>query len=81
MEKCREVGDTMLSILEDAIRSEIESEQRYLSGAKLAADPCVRDLFLSLAKMEHEHNQLLSGQLDQLKAQLTIVGELNEMFE
>ena len=81
MKKCREVGETILSILEGAIKSEVDSEKRYLHGADLASDPCVRELFLSLAKMEQEHKELLTKQLDQLKAQLTVVGELNEMFE
>ncbi len=75
-----EVRETIVSILEDAIESEIESEEKYLHAAELACDTRVRDFFLSLAKMEREHKEQLTAQLDELRAQMTIVGEMNEMF-
>ena len=50
---CEETAETIISIMEEAIQSEIESEEKYLHGAELACDMKVRDFFISLARMEH----------------------------
>ncbi len=76
----REVRETLISILEEAIESEIESEEKYRHAAGLATDTRIRDFFLSLAKMEMEHKVQLTAQLEELRAQMTIVGEMNDMF-
>jgi rubrerythrin len=75
-----EIRQTIISILEEAIESEIESEEKYLHAAELACDTRVRDFFLSLAKMEREHKEQLTVQLEELRAQMTVVGEMNDMF-
>jgi len=75
------IGETITSILEEAIESEIESEEKYLHGAEIACDTRIRDFFLSLAKMEREHKEQLTRQLEELRAQMTVVGEMNEMFD
>lgn len=75
-----EVKQTIISILEEAIESEIESEQKYLHASELACDTRVRDFFISLARMEHEHKEQLTAQLEELRAQMRIVGEMNDMF-
>lgn len=82
MEKkdCTELGDTLISILEDAIASEIESEQKYMRASELACDTRVRDFLISLAKMESEHKELLTKQLQELRAQAEVVDEMNNMF-
>jgi len=77
---CEDGTETMISILEEAIQSEIESEQKYLHGAEVACDTCVRDFFVSLAKMEHDHKDQLTKQLAELRAQMKIVEEINDMF-
>ncbi len=75
-----EIRETILSILEEAIESEIESEEKYLHAAEMACDARVRDFLISLAKMECEHKELLTKQLEELRAQMTVVGEMNDMF-
>ncbi len=75
-----EIRQTIISILEEAIESEIESEEKYLHAAELACDTRVKDFFLSLAKMEREHKEQLTAQLAELRAQMTVVGEMNDMF-
>ncbi|HQT92816.1 MAG TPA: ferritin family protein [Candidatus Kryptobacter bacterium] len=75
-----EIRQTIISILEEAIESEIESEEKYLHAAELACDTRVKDFFLSLAKMEREHKEQLTAQLEELRAQMTVVGEMNDMF-
>lgn len=75
-----EIRETILSILEEAIESEIESEERYLHAAEIACDTRVRDFLIFLAKMEREHKELLTKQHEELKAQMTVVGEMNDMF-
>ncbi len=75
-----EIRDAIISILEDAIKSEIESEEKYLHAAELACDTRVKDFFISLAKMEREHKVQLTAQMEELRAQMAIVGEMNEMF-
>jgi len=70
----------IVSILEEAIRSEAESEEKYLHAAGFACEVNVRDLLISLAAMEREHKERLTRELDELRAQMTIVGEMNEMF-
>lgn len=75
-----EIRETIISILEEAIESEIESEEKYLHAAELACDTRVREFFLSLARMEREHKEQLTAQLEELRAQMTIVGEMNQMF-
>ncbi len=75
-----EIRETIMSILEEAIKSEIESEEKYRHAAGLACDTRVRDFFISLAKMEREHKEQLTAQLEELRAQMTIVGEMNQMF-
>jgi rubrerythrin len=77
---CHETTETIISILEEAIESEVESEEKYLHGAELACDPSVRDFFLSLARMEHDHKDQLTKQLAELRAQMKIVEEMNDMF-
>lgn len=77
---CEETEETIISILEEAIRSEIESEEKYLHGAELACDTKIKDFFISLAKMEHDHNVQLTKQLGELRAQMKIVEEINDMF-
>lgn len=77
---CGETTETIISILEDAIQSEIESEEQYLHGAKIACDTTIRDFFISLANMEHDHKDQLTKQLGELRAQMKIVEEMNEMF-
>jgi rubrerythrin len=77
---CKEATETIISILEEAIRSEIESEEKYLHGAELACDTSVRDFFISLAKMEHDHKDQLTRELGELRAQMKIVEEMNDMF-
>ncbi len=74
-------GETLISILEEAIKSEIESEMKYLHTADLACDTCVRDFLRSLAKMEHEHADLLARELDELRGKMKVVDEMNQMFE
>ncbi|MCL4511263.1 MAG: hypothetical protein M1470_09375 [Bacteroidetes bacterium] len=76
-----EIRETILSILEEAIESEIESEEKYLHAAEIACDTRVRDFLISLAKMEREHKELLTTQLEELRAQMAVVGEMNEMFQ
>lgn len=76
-----EIRETIISILEEAIESEIESEEKYMHAAGLACDTRVRDFFISLAKMEREHKEQLTAQLEELRAQMTIVGEMNQMFK
>lgn len=76
----KEVTETIVSILEEAIESEIESEKKYLHAAELTYDARVKDFFLSLARMEHDHKEQLTGQLEELRAQLTVLGEMNDMF-
>lgn len=75
-----EIRQTIISILEEAIGSEIESEEKYLHAAELACDTRVSEFFLSLAKMEREHKEQLTAQLEELRAQMKIVGEMNDMF-
>ncbi len=75
-----EVSDTLVSILDGAIESEIESEQKYLRAAELACDTRVRDFLISLAEMEREHKELLTKQLEELRAQMKVVDEMNDMF-
>ena len=75
-----EIRGTIISILEEAIESEVESEERYLHAADLACDTRIRDLFLSLAKMENDHKEQLTAQLEELRAQMTVLGEMNDMF-
>ncbi len=75
-----EIRQTIISILEEAIESEIESEEKYLHAAELACDTRVRDFFFSLAKMEREHKEQLTAQLEELRAQMMVVGEMNDMF-
>ena len=77
---CEESVETIISILEEAIQSEVESEEKYLHGAKIACDPTVRDFFISLASMEHDHKEQLTKQLGELRAQMKIVEEMNDMF-
>ena len=81
MEKSEpEIRQTIISILEEAIESEIESEEKYLHASELACDTRVRDFFISLAEMERDHKEQLTAQLEELRAQMTIVGEMNDMF-
>ncbi len=75
-----EIRGTIISILEDAIVSEIESEEKYLHAAGMACEPQVKDFFISLARMERDHKEQLTKQLQELRAQMTIVDEMNEMF-
>lgn len=75
-----EVRGTIISILEEAIESEVESEEKYLHAANLTCDTRIRDFFLSLAKMEHDHKEQLTAQLQELRAQMTVLGEMNDMF-
>ncbi len=75
------IRETIVSILEEAIESEIESEEKYLHAAEIACDTRVRDFLISLAKMEREHKELLTTQLEELRAQMAVVGEMNEMFQ
>lgn len=75
-----EIRGTLISILEEAIESEVESEEKYLHAADLACDTRIRDFFISLAKMEHDHKEQLTVQLDELRAQMTVLGEMNDMF-
>ena len=75
-----EIRQTIISILEEAIESEIESEEKYSHAAELACDTRIRDFFLSLAKMEREHKEQLTAQLEELRAQMKVVGEMNDMF-
>ena len=77
---CDDSTETIISILEEAIKSEIESEEKYLHGAETACDSKVRDFFISLAHMEHDHKELLTKELSELRAQMKIVEEINEMF-
>jgi rubrerythrin len=77
---CGETTETIISILEEAINSEIESEEKYLHGAEIACDTNVRDFFISLARMEHDHKEQLTKQLGELRAQMKIVEEMNDMF-
>jgi len=77
---CEETVETIISILEEAIRSEIESEEKYLHGAGMACDVKIKDFFISLAKMEHDHKDQLTQQLGELRAQMKIVEEMNDMF-
>lgn len=76
-----EIRETIISIIEEAIDSEIKSEEKYLHAAGMACEPQVRDFFISLAKMEREHKEQLTKQLEELRAQMTIVEEINEMFD
>jgi len=78
--RCAETTETIISILEEAIKSEIDSEEKYLHGAELACDTSVRDFLISLARMEHDHKDLLTRQLCELRAQMKIVEEMNDMF-
>lgn len=77
---CEETAETIISILEEAIRSEIESEEKYLHGAEMACDTKIKDFFISLAMMEHDHKDQLTKQLGELRAQMKIVEEMNDMF-
>ena len=79
-EENKQIRETIVSILEDAIQSEIESEKKYLHAAEMTYDARIRDFFLSLAKMEHDHEEQLTGQLDEFRAQMTVLGEMNDMF-
>ena len=79
-EPCGEPTESIISILEEAIRSEVESEEKYLHGAEIACDAKVRDFFISLARMEHDHKDQLTTQLNELRAQMKIVEEMNDMF-
>ncbi|HEY9165954.1 MAG TPA: ferritin family protein [Candidatus Kryptonia bacterium] len=81
MKDCAEINETITSILEEAIKSEIDSEKKYLHGAKIACDPQVKEVLLSLAGMEHEHKEILTKKLQELRAQMTVVNQMNEMFE
>ncbi len=75
-----EIKETLISILEEAIQSEIDSEEKYLHAAGLACDTRIKDFFISLARMEREHKEQLTAQLQELRAQLTVLGEMNDMF-
>jgi rubrerythrin len=77
---CGETEETIISILEEAIGSEVESEEKYLHGAEMACDTKIKDFFISLAKMEHDHKDQLTKQLGELRAQMKIVEEMNDMF-
>ncbi|MGB9592158.1 MAG: ferritin family protein [Candidatus Kryptoniota bacterium] len=74
------VEQNLISILEDAIKSEIDSEEKYLRAAEMAFDTRIKDFFLSLAQMERQHKEQLTRQLAELSAQMAVVGEMNEMF-
>ncbi|MCL5267339.1 MAG: hypothetical protein M1469_04455 [Bacteroidetes bacterium] len=76
----KEVRETIVSILEEAIESEIESERKYLYAAEMTCDTRIKDFFLSLARMERDHKEQLTSQLEELCAQLTVLGEMNDMF-
>lgn len=71
---------TIISILEEAIKSEIDSEEKYLRAAGMACDARIRDFFLSLASMERQHREQLTLQLARFTAEMAIVDEINEMF-
>lgn len=75
-----EIRETLISILEEAIQSEVDSEEKYMHAAGLACDTRVRDFFISLAKMEHDHKVQLTAQLEELRAQMKVVSEMNDMF-
>lgn len=75
-----ESTETIITILEEAIKSEVESEEKYLRGAQLATDTKIRDFFMMLAGMEHDHKVQLTKQLSELRAQMKIVEEMNDMF-
>ncbi len=75
-----EIRETIISILEEAVQSEIESEKKYLHAADMSCDTRIRDFFLSLARMEHDHKDQLTSQLEELRAQMTVLGEMNDMF-
>ena len=47
---------------------------------EIACDTRVRNFLISLAKMGHVHKELLTKQLEELRAQMTVVGEMNDMF-
>ena len=38
------------------------------------------DFFLSFARMKHDHKEQLTCQLEELRAQLTVLGQMNDMF-
>jgi|YelNatPaOPRAMG01_1025707.scaffolds.fasta_scaffold00197_43 Rubrerythrin. len=71
---------SIISILKEAIKSEIDSEEKYLRAAEMAFDSRIRDFFLSLANMERQHKEQLTRQLAELSAEMTVVDEMNEMF-
>ncbi len=80
MDDDKEIKETLISILEEAIESEIESEKKYLHAAGMTDDTRIKDFFLSLAKMERDHKEQLTGQLEEMRAQMTVLGEINDMF-
>ncbi len=77
---CEETAETIISILEEAIKSEIESEEKYLHAAGLACDTKIKEFFVSLARMEHDHKDQLTSHLRELRAQMKIIEEMNDMF-
>ncbi|PIU45202.1 MAG: hypothetical protein COS95_04935 [Ignavibacteriales bacterium CG07_land_8_20_14_0_80_59_12] len=76
-----ETRENIISILERAVQREIVSCAYYTEAADCACDPQVRSFLLQLAAMEEGHREQLVGRLGELRAQLEITGNINQMFQ
>lgn len=65
-------GQTLVQILEEAIKKEHDSYEYYSTAAKQPGKPTIKNMLLNLAEMEKGHITELNKILVEIKAQ-TIV--------
>jgi rubrerythrin len=72
---------TLVEVLQDAILKESDAEQFYLEASSLSPSTEVRQFLIEMAKMEKEHFDLLSKQLESLKADQHIIDGILSSYD
>ncbi|MFQ5963355.1 MAG: ferritin family protein [Candidatus Scalinduaceae bacterium] len=65
-------AQTIVQILEEAVKKEQDSSEYYSSAAKQSGKPTIKKMFLKLAEMEKGHMTELNKQLADVKAQIMV---------